>query len=1002
VVLSVLCLALITPLLGGMMFETADGTLHLYRTITLRHALSEGDLWVRYVPGMVYGYGSPLFTYYSPLSLYPALGLELVGFTPVQAWLLSMAGYWLLAAGGLYALARRWLPPAATLVAALAYAAAPYTAYDVLWRGTVSEIASLALLPWVMAAMHALATRPTRGRFALVAISVALFMPMHNVITLHSAALLAAFGLLLAATSPERVRTLFRIGVAGALGAALCAFFWLPAITETSLVKIDGVTANLPEIDVTRNLAPIADAFALPPTIDPNRQQPPVAIALGWPALALGLVGLVGGWRARQRALTVFCLLGIAVLVFMNTPASAVVWRTIPLIQYSQFPTRLIGPASLLLAVLAGFGMAWLLATLRLPILRGLVYTVSLGALLVYAVPYLYRIPLPDLDPRTIIDAQNYERTSGYIGTSSFAEYVPRWAETLPDPNALIERFAESSIIPRLAPPEGVTVERAAWHHTRATLTLTAAQEAALVFDWFYLPNWVATLDGQPLTLSPNPQDGRIRLTLPAGTHTLDIALGRTGNQALADALSLAAVGGLLMLAIAWPRLSWAFGRTPAPRPQPQDPARLRPFVLAALVGLSVWGLKVAVFDRFDTPLRAERFATGTATALEFVTDANIADQLTLIGYDAPTRTLAAGDALRYELVWSARAPMPEDLQIIVKLLTPDGVRVAQVDDLAPAGLGTRNWLPGYYLVDAVNLPVPLDTPPGTYRAVVEVFRLSDRQTLPVINAQGNPEGVSLSLGEVTLTPAQPLATQPVILARTEALGLVLATGLPETVNVGQDLDLNLTWLAQRDLTAADRVTLEWARDGQTLAETDLTASLSYAGWPAGRVYTARHRLYVPGDLTAGDITPTLVWGDARYALPTARVTTPLRTFDAPDGMIDASEAVWANGLTLLGHLQNPDGTLVLVWRAESPQTQPLRRFAHLVDANGQIAHVTDGAPADWSRPVTGWMVGEIVLDPLPVPPSSGQTVRLGWYDPRTGTRLTIGSGDSFDLLILP
>ncbi|MCU0476605.1 MAG: hypothetical protein MUC99_10945, partial [Anaerolineae bacterium] len=72
VVLSVLCLALITPLLGGMMFETADGTLHLYRTITLRHALSEGDLWVRYVPGMVYGYGSPLFAYYSPLSLYPA------------------------------------------------------------------------------------------------------------------------------------------------------------------------------------------------------------------------------------------------------------------------------------------------------------------------------------------------------------------------------------------------------------------------------------------------------------------------------------------------------------------------------------------------------------------------------------------------------------------------------------------------------------------------------------------------------------------------------------------------------------------------------------------------------------------------------------------------------------------------------------------------------------------------------------------------------------------
>ncbi len=996
VFLTVFCAILIAPLLSGMMFETADGTLHLYRLIALRHALSEGDLWVRYVPGMVYGYGAPMFNYYSPLSLYPMLGLNLLGFTPTHAWLVGMAGYLVLAAGGMFALARRWLSPAGALIAAAAYAAAPYTVYDVLWRGTTSEIASLALLPWIMAAMSALAARPTRWRFAIVAGLVALFMPMHNVITLHAAVLLAAFGVLLALQSDDKARTLIRLGLAGVIGALMVSFFWLPAIRETNLVKIDGVTAALPEIEVTRNLAPLSESFEIPDTADPARQQPPAAIALGWPALLLGAVGVIALWRDKRRGLALFCVSGIVVLIFMNTPASAVIWRTIPLIRYSQFPTRLIGLASLLLALLAGAGAAALTQRLTRPIWRGAAYAVILGGLLVYVIPYLYRIPTPETDPRTLVDSQNFERESGYIGTSSFGEYVPRWAETLPDANALIERYAQTEIISRLSPPDGVTITHQEWGLTSAYIFLTADAPTSLVFDWFYLPNWQVWAGGKMLETLPNPSDGRLRVDLPAGESVLDIHWGCTEIECNAEFLSMWALVGLVITVGAWSLLRPLMGRLSADsQPAPVDSANFRPFVIAAAVGLCLLALKGLVIDRVNTPLRADRFGQGYAAGVQTVTDANLNNQLTLIGYDALTSSTQAGDTLNYALIWSARMPIQEDVQVIVKLVTADGVRVSQVDDLAPGGTGTRNWRPGYYLIDRVDLPIPPDTPPGEYHITAEVFRLSDSQTLPVINTAGNPEGVTVSLGSVTVTASNLFTDRPATLTAGDSLALVLAAGLPESVGVGQEIDLRLTWLAEHDLTEADSIVLTWTRGGESLAETDLSDTLSYADWPSGRIYTARHRIYVPGDLTSGEIIPVLRWAGAEYALPSLDVTTPDRIFAIPDAFIP-SEAVWDNGITLLGYLDSADG-ITLVWRTDSPQAQPLRRFAHHIDAAGQIQHVTDGVPVDWTRPVMGWAVGEIIIDPVGIL-GEGLTLRVGWVAPRTNTRIIIGDSDFFDI----
>jgi hypothetical protein len=130
------------------------------------------------------------------------------------------------------------------------------------------------------------------------------------------------------------------------------------------------------------------------------------------------------------------------------------------------------------------------------------------------------------------------------------------------------------------------------------------------------------------------------------------------------------------------------------------------------------------------------------------------------------------------------------------------------------------------------------------------------------------------------------------------------------------------------------------------------------------------------------------------------RVTAPDRVFGIPNGLI-VSEAIWDNGLTLLGYLLDNSNAVTVVWRAETPHTQPLRRFAHQVDENGQILSVIDGVPVNWTRPVTSWSIGEIILDPVGVL-GEGLTLRLGWYSPRDNVRIGIGNTDYFDIELHP
>jgi hypothetical protein len=995
--LTLISLPAVHPLLQGQMPLTADGTLHLYRLVALDHALSDGTLWTRYVAGMTYGYGAPMFNYYSPLSLYPMLLLHKLGLSFLQSWLWGMALYTLVAAFGAYLLGKRWSGEVGGLVTAAAYVYAPYTLYDSLWRGTVAEFASLSLLPFVLWALTNVALYGRRRDWLVAVLSFALFVPMHNVITLHGSVLIGVYTLFLWATQNPQplVSNGIKLFSPLVLGLMLTAFFWLPALTETGYVKIDAITATNPTIDVVSNLTDLGDVLALPMTADPTQLQPPISISLSWTQIILALIGVVLVFSQPQtmnlyRVFVLFALLLIAVLVLMNTEASAFLWQNLPLIRYSQFPSRLLGLASLLLAVLAGIGAAQMLAITKSRAGAGMVAAASLSAVVIYGFPYLYPIYLPQINPQNIRDLHEFERETGFVTTSSFGEYLPVWNFEPPDADKLISRFEQTPVISRLNGDVAVVAE--SWGHTWGQVEVEAARETTLTFDWFYFPGWQATRNGQPLELSPTSPEGFISATIPSGRHTLEIRLANTDRQNLAWAISAVGLGLALVGAILFKGQATSYENSYMPRSL---------IVTTLATAVLLFGFKIIVIDRVDTVIKRERFANGIAEGVQNPVNVNFGNTITLLGYDLPQPQVETGGMVDLTLYWQLQnVDLGTDYSSVVSLLNSDGIAYVQLTNYQPGGLATRHWMPNYYVQERASLVIPPYTPPGIYSVSISLYDPIAGRSLDLINAMGNPEGVALAIEGIEVTRSEEV-TPPSFENVTRFapnLSLLPSFDLPEQATVGQEVTFFWTWhLETEQPEVAAR--LEWVKLGEVIGQTQpLEPVKGLDNWQPGDTWRGAHRVYVPGDLENGTYDIAIVVGNVREVVDSMTVTAPERVYELPE-LEYTSDAVWQNGIKLAGY--NIDNQFTLYWQTDQPIDQNLNVFVHIVNEEEIIVAQSAGVPASYTRPTTGWAVGEVIVDivNVPVPTESGLEVRVGWFDPITGERVHLSDGS--DLFVL-
>jgi hypothetical protein len=676
-----------------------------FRLLHTDRAHHAGIWFPRMAAELGFGYGQLLHQVYPPLGFELAAWIHALGFGYLDSLRVFFSLCLLSDALGMFVYARvLGLPRPTATLAAIAFVWAPYVLLDAHQGGDFGESIGIALLPWALAAFHRLAERTTPGRLATAALALGAVNLAHNITALFFTGLLVLYIALLAAIRRDPRAAFTAIG-AIALGTALAAIYWMPALLELSYSHIGDQRVG--SFNLARYL--LDPTELIQPTLrahydgDAEHQYGLVALIL---TLA-GIARLVlprwtldrGPWTTR--AILLAFAAAFAVILAIQLRWAQVIWETVPLISFVQFPRRLF-----LFASLAGAPLIGLLAIAvpRIPpwplvmVVGAAIGLSSLpGVLWPSSVSPAHRIFENQIGIGTLADRRFSDR-------SAYDDFFPRWVSEpaaevprVPSTNrAELYREANTLPVPRVR-----VVERGLLH---LVLSTESTEPSALVLHAFYFPGWWASADDQPLIVDPVGPLGLIRIQIPPGTRTVRAALGDTPLRVAATAATL--VAGLVLLAL------WVLATN-----------RVR-------ARMSVLAIVAVVFTPWLVHLRDARPLIPPVTHVE----AQVAPFARIIGIEVSDARVPAGQSLNVTTLWLATDAPPLDAQTGVRLQHTESGRVVFERWGRPnrERTPTGKWMLGEIVPDPENVAVPGNAAPGRYRLLAGVRERGQVQAAPV------------------------------------------------------------------------------------------------------------------------------------------------------------------------------------------------------------------------------------------------------------------------------
>jgi hypothetical protein len=517
-----------------------------------------------------FGYGYPFYTFYAPLGYYAGaishfiLGLDYGPATKFSFYAsLYLSG--LLMYALVYVIGQREQWPRLSwwaLGAATGFALTRYHLTDVFVRNALAECWAWPTLVGVFLGAEIARRQPWLGAL-LVALMQCGLMLSHNVIALYGTIAIGCYVML----TTSNVRWPVTVMAGGALGAAMAAYFWLPALV---LVKL--TNASLPERpDVASTITSASDLHlhalywqqhfverlgiggSIAGPDDPMGINLGIAVLIGivLAAIALFRPGLSRGQRYRLC----FCLVLLGIFIFAMSPQMN--WARVPaILRYVQFPWRL-------LIFTAFFGC--LATVMASPVLdkwlHPLVWVLIAALMAIPTLPAILNLPGLLTDRGTTKRAlrwYNRQERGGWFGGAAPEEY---WPLTLKAPITDLKFLANHPA------PANRVVEASAefnvedYKHegTAYSYKYNAPSDVTSTIGVVYFPGWELRLDGQrqPKRISMSAV-GLVNVQLPAGSHTAELKytlspIGRTARivSCLAWAVWLSMA---ILLAIRWRR----------------------------------------------------------------------------------------------------------------------------------------------------------------------------------------------------------------------------------------------------------------------------------------------------------------------------------------------------------------------------------------------------------------------------------------------------------------
>lgn len=762
-VVLAICLLALWPFLSrpSLPLET-DAELHIFRLAELSRLVRAGELFPRWAPNFYYGYGYPIFNYYAPLTYYLGLGIDLMPVLgPVHAvkalFILGLVG----AGIGMYGYVRDLWGRGAGLVSAAAYVYAPYVLFvDPHARGDLAEAFSFALFPLALWAMDRLRTRPSSWSWLASVVLVSAVVLSHNLMAMVFISLLAGWVIWqmiaggINATFDRRSSLAswlihLRLINALVLGVGIGAFFWLALALEQEAVNLSNLVGAGGHFDFRNHFLSVGELFSLPERIDWGASEPDYLLSGGLIQLILGGLGILAvvAGKARRREQGWYFVVASAVLVFMLLPISTFIWEILPLIQFMQFPWRLLGPLAAILAVLNGIGTDFVVQRLN-PRVKVFFPTIAIGLIMISSLALIQVPPWPeDFGPTTAARVLEEELAGRWLGTTSTADFVPAKVDIMPEAKGSFKEALRNNQpidrVNRATLPEDTEVITEYLTPLHFRYLVSGTDDFMLRLFLFDFPGWKSTIDGKTVQKELGRPEGFLVVPVPAGEHVVDVEFGMTPARLLALFVSLISALLALLVALYWFR----------------NPPELAVHVQESNLGqgdsklllFSVLGVSLALFLFNAVIIEPAGWLHLTSTGdqaipASFEANAKFGDQIMLIGYDLPESPVNPGDQIEITAYWKAQQPLSINYQVFVHLKDDEENLIAQSDKLNPGDFPTKRWPIDKYIRDEHQMILPADLPPGEYQLSLGLWVVEDAWRLPLLDSAGEQIGDNYTL----------------------------------------------------------------------------------------------------------------------------------------------------------------------------------------------------------------------------------------------------------------
>jgi hypothetical protein len=493
-----------------------DVEFHLYSWLEVLAQWKQGIIYPRWAALAHFGYGEPRFIFYPPASW--TLGALLAVIFP---WTIVVDIYiWLalLAAGvSMFFLARQWLDRRDATFAAILYAVNPYHLVIVYWRSAFAELLASSLLPLLLLLVLRSNESPSKDKSRNF-VSLGLLLGCAWLINAPAAVMIHySLALLLVVIAWQRrsARPLLVGLVAAVLGAALAAFYLLPAAYEQRWVNIaQAVSAGSRPLD---NFL-----FVHTEDIDHDKFNRIISwVALAEMMLAAGAAYAARGWRRRQSDLWYGLIAWAAACSVFMFAISNALWNILPKLAFMQFPWRWTLCMGVPFTLLIAMGVRrW---TLRLALYAATLCVIGF-------VWQHYQPPWWDkaADLREMQD--NMASGAGYEGTD---EYTPIGGDS-----STVDKTARSVT---LEGPAHAAIRVSEWKAESKVFTAEVSAPDNLALHLFNYPAWRVEVNGREVLAGTREGTGQMLVPVEAGANRVRITFIRTWNRTVGAWISILA-----------------------------------------------------------------------------------------------------------------------------------------------------------------------------------------------------------------------------------------------------------------------------------------------------------------------------------------------------------------------------------------------------------------------------------------------------------------------------